>query len=101
MLIKINNFNNNPINILRAAGYVFQKKEGDELAFVRPLSRSGFPRFHLFASMRGGDLIIKLHLDQKKVTYGKASRHHGQYTLDNRLVEESQRIKEIIYQQMK
>jgi len=93
MIIKLENFKGNPSDHLRRAGYVFQKKEGEESAYIRALSRSGFPRFHLFASIRGGDLIMNIHLDQKRATYGSAKRHHGEYGDSSVLEEEAERIK--------
>ncbi|MCK9379202.1 MAG: hypothetical protein M0P97_03630 [Candidatus Moranbacteria bacterium] len=97
MQIKINSIKENPVNILRRMGYSFQRYEGEQMSFVRPLARAGFPRFHIYAKVEGSDLIINIHLDQKKETYGQDTRHHGEYDSDSKaLQDEVGRIKSII-----
>ncbi len=89
MQIKIENSTENPVNLLRRAGYVFQRREGLEMSFIRPLAMSGFPRFHIYAKTENGVLVINLHLDQKKATYGQSARHHGEY--EGAILEEERR----------
>ncbi|MFZ5982282.1 MAG: hypothetical protein ACOYS2_01790 [Patescibacteria group bacterium] len=96
MKIEIQNIKDNPANALRRAGYVFQYKEGEEMSFVRPFSQSGFPRFHIYARMSGLNLEISIHLDQKKETYGKDTRHHGEYENEGAVKEEVERLKKIL-----
>lgn len=96
MQIKIENIRENPTSLLRRAGYVFQRNEGNEMSFVRPLARSGYPRFHMYASVSELDLIINIHLDQKKETYGNSTRHHGEYEDDGALKMEVERIEQIL-----
>lgn len=110
MKIEIQNIKDNPANALRRAGYVFQYKEGNpastrgdgsstrggEMSFVRPFSQSGFPRFHIYARMSGLNLEISIHLDQKKETYGKDTRHHGEYENEGAVKEEVERLKKIL-----
>ena len=96
MKLVIKNIKENSVNMLRKTGYVFKRNEGSEMSFVRVLARSGFPRFHAFAKMEENDLLINIHLDQKKETYGKAKRHHGEYSDSQLLNEEIKRIREII-----
>jgi len=96
MKIKIETIRENPVNLLRRAGYAFQRREQDKMSFVRPLARSGYPRFHVYTEMEKDALIINLHLDQKRETYGQATRHHGEYE-DSRVVEdEAVRIKQLV-----
>lgn len=93
MKIQVKNITDNPVNLLRRAGYSFQHHaDRGEMSFVRPLARAGFPRFHIYAKMEGSDLMISIHLDQKKETYGKDTRHHGEYENEGALMEEVQRI---------
>ena len=47
MKLSIKNITSNPVVILRRAGYAFQRNEGQEMSFVRPLARAGYPRFHM------------------------------------------------------
>jgi len=96
MKIIIEKIKQSPTNLLRRAGYIFQRNEGEEMSFVRPLARAGFPRFHMYASVKDLDLIINVHLDQKKETYGNNTRHHGEYEEDGALKVEIERIKSIL-----
>ncbi len=96
MKIIIKNIKDNPANLMRRAGYAFQRHEGNEMSFVRPLARAGFPRFHTFVKLEDTNLLISIHLDQKRETYGNASRHHGEYEDEGALQEEISRIREII-----
>jgi len=96
MQIKFEAIKENPVSLLRRAGYIFQRKENDEMSFVRPLARAGFPRFHMYVKVEGIDMLINIHLDQKKETYGNDTRHHGEYENDGALKEEIERIKSII-----
>ena len=100
MQIKIENIKENPVNILRRAGYSFQRHvsqpasgEAGEMSFIRPLAQAGFPRFHMYARVEDFNLLINIHLDQKKETYGKDTRHHGEYEDSPALTEEVERIK--------
>jgi len=96
MEIKIENIRENPANLLRRAGYLFQRHDGEEMSFVRPFSRSGFPRFHVFTKVEDSNLLISIHLDQKKETYGSGTRHHGEYENDGILKEEIERLKVVL-----
>ena len=93
MKLEFKNIKENPISILRQAGYFFQHREGNEASFIRPLAKAGYPRFHAHAVQDNKDLIIKIHLDQKKETYGKSARHHGEYENEGALKTEVERLK--------
>jgi len=93
MKILIQNITENPVSLLRKAGYVFQRQERDELSFVRVFGQSGYPRFHCYTKVSGLDLTLNLHLDQKKHTYGsEATRHHGEYENTGPVQEETERL---------
>lgn len=79
-------------NIMRRLGYSFQKHVSDEMAFIRPLGSSGFPRFHIYTKTTNSTLILNIHLDQHKETYGKGTMHHGEYGNDGAVKEEVSRI---------
>lgn len=96
MKIKFENIKDNPVNLMRRAGYSFQRHEGEEMSFIRPLARAGFPRFHAFVRLEGTSLLISIHLDQKKETYGSSTRHHGEYEDEGALREEIERIRSLI-----
>ncbi len=87
----------NPVHILRRAGYAFQKHVAEgEMAFVRPLGSGDFPRFHIYTKEKGfGALIISIHLDAKRETYGAKSLHAGEYDDDGALGPEVERLKSL------
>lgn len=96
MQIEVKNIKENPVNVLRRLGYSFQRNEGEEMSFVRPLAAAGYPRFHMYVKMTGADMAINIHLDMKKETYGKDTRHHGEYENTGALAEEVRRLKMIL-----
>lgn len=93
MKILVQNITENPVSLLRKAGYVFQHQEQGEQSFVRVFGQSGYPRFHCYTKLAGLDLTISLHLDQKKHTYGhETTRHHGEYENTGPVQEETERL---------
>lgn len=58
----------NIITLARKISYQYLREEEEEMSFIRPLERSGYPRFHLFLKIHPEtqELIFNLHLDQKK-----------------------------------
>jgi len=93
MKLKIKKISRNPVNMLRQAGYTFQRSEKEEMSFVRSFSSSGYPRFHIYAKTMGENLEISIHLDRKKETYGHNTRHHGEYENEDLLAKEVKRLK--------
>lgn len=90
MKFAIKNPGRNPLNLLRKVGYSPLRD-----AFVRPLERSGYPRFHIYLEESGEELVFNLHLDQKKAIYKGTAAHSGEY--DSPLVEqEAERIKQAL-----
>jgi len=96
MRLEIKDIKENPINILRQAGYTFQQRSGDEISFVRPFSSSGYPRFHMYMKMKDRDMAISIHFDAKKETYGGETRHHGEYENEGVLKEEVKRLQNLL-----
>jgi hypothetical protein len=83
------------LNLTRKIGYFHLPEKSSELSFVRPLERSGYPRFHLYIKIDEENLIFNLHLDQKKPIYKSAPAHAGEY--EGEVIEkEVERIKQII-----
>ncbi|MFH1462542.1 MAG: hypothetical protein ABIG08_02550 [bacterium] len=80
----------NTQSLMRKIGYYFQNN-----SFIRPLSRGGYPRFHLYLKTEGEDLILNLHLDQKRPIYKGTSAHAGEYE-GNVVEQEAERIKQIL-----
>ncbi len=96
MKFTILSITDNPVNLLRRAGYTFQRQENGEMSFIRPLASSGYPRFHMYTKLHSEDLDVNFHLDQKKETYGDDTRHHGEYEESGVLKEEANRIKSFL-----
>lgn len=96
MKFTIKNIADNPVNLLRRAGYTFQRQENGEISFIRPLASAGYPRFHMYTKLRHEDLEVSFHLDQKKETYGDDTRHHGEYEESGTLKAEADRIKSFL-----
>lgn len=92
MKFAINHTSDNAVTILRRLGYIFQRQDGDEMSFVRPLAQAGYPRFHCYVKTESGKYVVSIHLDQKRETYGKNTRHHGEYENDGAVKEEVERI---------
>jgi len=64
-------------------------------SYVKILSASGYPRFHLYINENEDQYVLNLHLDQKRPSYGKETAHSGEY--DGKVVEdEARRIEDLI-----
>lgn len=87
-------------NLSRKIGYHFQRANkgpdgDDELEFLRVMSPTGYPRFHLFLKADGENFVFNLHLDQKRPVYKGTAAHAGEY--EGQTVEqEGERIRKII-----
>lgn len=78
------------INLARKIGYYFQNE-----SFVRPLERNGYPRFHLYIKGNKEEIILNLHLDQKRPVYKGAHDHAAEY--EGKVLEnETERIKQAL-----
>ncbi len=63
-------------------------------SYVKVLSGSGYPRFHLYINENDNQYILNLHLDQKRPSYGKETAHSGEY--NGKVVEdEAERIENL------
>jgi hypothetical protein len=92
----IENSKKSAAHFFRRAGYVFQKHEGDEMAFVRRLADQSFPRFHLFVKVEGNKFRVNLHLDHKAASYKGTKVHSGEYGKDSQLLhKEIERLKSL------
>ena len=96
MKIIIENPSASVANFFRRAGYHFQKREGEEMAFVRRLTDQPFPRIHLFVRIVDYKFHINFHIDHKAASYEGSSMHSGEYGEDSQLLqEEAERLKTI------
>lgn len=94
MKITIPSNGQNVNSLMRKIGYI-ENRYGNELNFARPLSASGYPRFHIYPKQIEGGFELNLHLDAKKPIYRGVSAHSGEY--DGAVVEEEgRRIQSIL-----
>lgn len=100
MKLTIPHFTKNPTAFMRSCGYAFEKEIRDEQAFVRRIAGYDYPKFHAYIHIEKTPmtndqcpmLIINLHIDQKKPSYGNHTAHSGDY--DGALIsQELERIK--------
>ncbi|MGB3073118.1 MAG: hypothetical protein WBP40_02165 [Candidatus Moraniibacteriota bacterium] len=84
------------VTLFRRAGYIFQREEGTETSFIRPLGSSGYPRFHCYVKSKPDSIECSIHLDQKRETYGRTTRHHGEYEDAGALADEIRRIQPLL-----
>jgi len=75
---------------MRRAGY--HPKKGERQSFVRRLTVSDYPRFHIYLKTEKDKAIINLHLDQKKPIYKGSPAHAGEYN-STVVKQEAERIK--------
>jgi len=83
------------LTLFRRAGYSFQYEKDGETSFIRTLASGGYPRFHCYTKNVPTGIECSIHLDQKRETYGKTTRHHGEYADDGALGDEIGRLKNL------
>ncbi len=92
----VKNLEENIVNIARMIGYVIiDSREYNEYNMVRKLTYENYPRFHIYAKIRGDRFIVSLHLDQKQPSYKGSHAHGGEYE-GPAVEDEADRIKEIL-----
>jgi len=98
MRLIFKNQKDTPINLLRRSGYGFlgNDERTGEGSFVKRLAGADYPRFHVYAKKEGDNLIVNLHLDQKKPSYGGQTAHSGEYQDSEVLQKEAEYIKKVI-----
>ena len=81
---------------MREMGYIeMRNHKTGETSYERPLQGADYPRFHIYLSFTENNLVLKLHLDQKKPSYEGTSAHSGEYS-GPLLEAEAERIKNIL-----
>ncbi len=88
--IQKNELKENLYSFMRKCGYApFYE------SYIKIMSSSGYPRFHLYVSENENQYILNLHLDQKRPSYDKETAHSGEY--DGKVVEdEARRIEDLV-----
>lgn len=96
MKLLFKNLPENMVSLSRRIGYIPRGDRGEEFEMIRPLERSGYPRFHIFAKKdQDNNFSLSLHLDQKKPSYQGSAAHSGEYESEVVLKEE-ERIRAIL-----
>ena len=87
-------FKENSDTIIRRSGYakIFDRRSG-KTSYVRRLSNLFYPRFHMYVEENPSQLILNIHLDQKKPSYKKQTAHSADYSGET-IEREAKRIKE-------
>lgn len=65
-------------------------------SYTRPLSSSGYPRFHIYIDDLDEKYMLNLHLDQKRPSYGNETAHSGDYE-GGPVEAEADRIIDVLY----
>lgn len=98
MKIKINKRDGlDIIKLIKRCGYAeFKDRRSGQTSYTHRLGSYFYPRFHLyFEKETPAEIILTLHLDQKRPSYQGCPAHSGEY--DGELVEkEATRIKNYI-----
>lgn len=70
---------NTSVAVQRCGYAQFRDPRTGEFSFTRRLGSGFYPRFHLYVDERSDRLILNLHLDQKRPSYGTGHAHSGEY----------------------
>ncbi|HBT81207.1 hypothetical protein A2757_01905 [Candidatus Giovannonibacteria bacterium RIFCSPHIGHO2_01_FULL_48_47] len=95
MKLKLENFRKNTLAFMRDCGYApIERSAQGEWNFAKSLMGRDYPRFHCYVKEEGINLLVNLHLDQKKPSYAGSSAHSGEY--EGEVVEtEAERIRRL------
>lgn len=81
---------------VQRCGYArFRDPRTGQESYTLRLGSGFYPRWHLYAEERADELVLNLHLDQKKPSYGVGHAHSGEY--EGAIVEtETLRLKSLL-----
>jgi hypothetical protein len=97
MKLVFQNVKNDAVFLMRRVGYGYERRDlkTGEGVFSRRLGVYEYPKFHVYSHKEGDNLIVNLHLDQKKPSYAGAAVHSGEY-IGEVVEQEAERIKILI-----
>ncbi len=98
MKIEVSTPSNSLVAIQRCGYAQFRDPRTGEFSFTRRLGNGFYPRFHLYVDERADRLVLKLHLDQKRPSYGTGHAHSGEYE-GSTVEQEANRIKTLLTHQ--
>lgn len=84
---------------MRDLSYHFSGQDArtGELNFTHPIRGDAFPRFHAYLTLKGDEIIMNIHLDQRAPIYRGAVAHEGEYS-GPLIDQEAKRIKQFFNQ---
>ncbi len=83
MTFKVKSGNENLQNAMRKIGYQpIGMSDRGEMNCIRPMMGADYPRFHIYSKEENNEIVINLHLDQKKPSYAGSHAHAGDYDSD-------------------
>lgn len=96
MQLKFKKPTTNIVDLIRQAGYSYRGASAGEMNFIKRVGIEEYPHFHIYAREEGGDdVIINLHLDQKKSSHSGNRAHSAEH--EGVLIEqEAERVKQAI-----
>lgn len=70
-----------PARFIRRCGYgeYYDRRLGKISYMKRARMTDMFPRYHVYLEERDEEVIVDLHLDQKRPSYGEETMHSGEY----------------------
>lgn len=54
-------------------------QRSQQVSYIHRLRSLNYPRYHLYLEMRGQDVRVNLHIDEKQASYEGQTRHSGEY----------------------
>jgi len=84
MTFRVKAGNENLQNAMRKVGYQpIGMSDRGEMNCIRLMMGADYPRFHVYSKEENSEIIINLHLDQRRPSYGGGSHaHSGDYDSD-------------------
>jgi hypothetical protein len=85
----------NIIDLIRNCGYSYRGVDNGEISFIKRVGLDEYPHYHIYAKELNGEILLNMHLDQKKPSYEGAAAHNAEY--NGELIEkEMERVKKLL-----
>lgn len=71
----------NAVTFIRRCGYgEYYDKRMQKVSYMKRATMGNmFPRYHVYIVEQGNEVVVDLHLDQKRPSYEGTSMHAGEY----------------------
>ena len=85
----------NIIDLFQKAGYSYRGVYNNDMSFIKRVGLDEYPHYHIYVKELDNEILINMHLDQKKPSYEGVAAHNAEY--NGELVEkEMERVKKVI-----